>query len=533
MFMWTFKSEHNSNGCIFYLRWFYVLCRKFLAGVRVLLGVDATKLDEHFVLRNEKFSKILFSFPHIGGKMKIHLNRALLKEFFQTASKLVTLDGKILVSLCKGQGGTRVDKPIRRWDNTWQAIEMAAHGGLVLVSVEKFRNDMIPKYKSIGYRGGDSAFHTDGALVHVFSKREPIFPSMEVETILQHLESQILETKFGNLVCNSVYHIKYRNNPFEMEGSAMHYLSEQLRTFIETIRIKVRHISDDDVPLHTQLAIGSPLCYTEGHKVECSLRHTLLDVLDEVLKLWNQAYDEIIMFPGLIFNDLGIDFSCPPLSCHVLLLGDELSGVTEKYIRRMIQLFQKGAMYISVSPFEMAAECNHRITAGKNIFIKNVTQTEVPVKVAQEFSLTVEGSGESRCISASVIHLDQLSELLFDVDNWRQLWTRESCVVFDKNIPLLNHSCFESLAYTCDISFLESPAFSLAKFYTILWEVAGDIIINVEFLNMYESPDGWRSHCYRITYQSFDKALSRKQAIRIQEAVIGKVLCAKLGISIR
>jgi phenylalanyl-tRNA synthetase beta subunit len=132
-----------------------------------------------------------------------------------------------------------------------------------------------------------------------------------------------------------------------------------------------------------------------------------------------------------------------------------------------------------------------------------------------------------------VIHLDQLSELLFDVNNWRQLWAQESCVVFDKNIPLLNQSCFESLAYTCDISFFESPAFSLPKFYSILWQVAGDIIVNVKFLNMYQSPDGWRSRCYRITYQSFDKALSRKQAIRIQEAIIGKVLCIKLGVSIR
>lgn len=499
----------------------------------MLLGVDATKLDEHFVLRNEKFSKIVFNFPHIGGKMKIHLNRALLKRFFQTASKLVTLDGRILVSLCKGQGGTKVDKPLRRWDDTWQVVEMAAHGELVLVSVEKFRNDMIPNYTSIGYRGGGAAFHTDGALVHVFSKREPLYPSMEVETLLQCLESQVLKTKFGNIVSSSVYHFKYRNSPFEMEGSAVHYLSEQLKTFVETVCVKVKHISDADVPLHTELAIDSPVCYTEEHKGECSLRHTLFDVLDEVLKLWTQACDEIIVFPGLIFNHLGADFSCPPLSCHILLLGHELSGVTEQYMRRMLKVFQKDAMYISVSHCEMAAEFNHRVTADKNIFMKNVTQSKVPVKVAQEFLLTIEGSGESRYISGSVIHVDELSKLLFDVNNWRQVWARASCVVFDKNIPLLNHSCFESLAYTCDISFFESPAFSVAKFYDMLWQIAGDIIINVEFLNMYQSSEGWRSHCYRITYQSFDKALSRKQAIKIQEAIIGKVLCAKLGIVIR
>jgi GTP-binding protein len=509
-----------------------MIIRTFLAGVRVLLDVDATKLDEHFVLRYEQFSKIIFNFPHIGGKMKIHLNRVLLKNFFESASKLVTLDGRILVSLCKGQGGTKVDEPIRRWDDTWQVVEMAAYGELVLVSVKKFRNDMIPKYSSIGYRGGGSAFHIDGALVHVFSKREPLYPSMEVETLLQCLKSQVLRTKFGNIVSNSVYPMKYRNSPFEMEGSAMHYLSEQLKAFLETLCDKVRYISDADVPLHTELAVGGPVCYNDDQKVECSLRHSLFDVLDEVLKLWNEAHDKIIVFPGLIFNDLGADFSCPPLSCHILLLGDELSGVTEQCIKRMLKLFQKDAMYISVSHFEMAAEFNHRVTANKNIFI-NISQSEVPIEVAQEFSLTVENSGVSRHILASVINLDHLSKLLFDVNNWRQLWAQESHVVFDKNIPLLNHSCFESLAYTHDISFFESPAFSLAKFYGILWQIAGDIITNVEFLNMYQSPEGWRSLCYRITYQSFDKALSRTKAIRIQKDVIGKVLCAELGISIR
>lgn len=499
----------------------------------MLLDIDATKLDDHPVLRNERFSKIIFNFPHTGGKMKIHLNRALLKRFFQSASELVTLDGRILVSLCKGQGGTRVDKRTRRWDDTWQVVEMAAQGNLVLVSVEQFRSDIFPNYTSVGYRGRDCAFHTDGALVHIFSKREPLYPNTEVEALLQHLEDQMLQTNFGNIICGSVYSIKYRNNPFVKEGSAVHYLSEELKTFVETACVNVRHISDTDIPLHIKLPTGGPVCYTEEQGLECSLRHTLLDVLDEVLALWNQVPDEIIMFPGLVFNDLGTDFSCPPLSCHVLLLGSEMPGVCEQYVRRMLHTFKKEDMYVSVSHFENIAQFGYRFTAGKNIFIKNGTLTDVSVKVAQEFSLIVQGIRESSCISVSVVDIDQLSKLLFDIDNWRQLWTQGSCVVFDKNIPLLRLACFESLSYTHDICFTESPAFSLDKFYRMLWQIAADIITNVEFLNLYESPDGWRSQCYRITYQSFDKALSRQKAIHIQKTVIGKILCIKLGVSIR
>lgn len=498
----------------------------------MLLDVDATKLDEHPALRNERFSKIIFNFPHIGGKMKIHLNRALLKRFFQSASELVTLDGRILVSLCKGQGGTRVDKPVRRWDDTWQVVEMAAQGNLVLISVEQFRSDIFPKYTSVGYRGGDCAFHTDGALVHIFSKREPLYPSTEVEMLVKYLEDQTLQTKFGNITCGSVYGMKYRDNPFVMEGSAVHYLSEEFKTFVETACAKVRHISDTDIPLHTKLPAVGPVCYAEEQGFECSLRHSLLDVLDEVLKLWNQASDEIIVFPGLVFNEVGTDFSCPPLSCHVLLLGS-VCGVSEQYIRRLLQTFKKDVMYVSVSHCENLAEFGHSFNYGKNILIKNGISSDVTVKVAQEFSLTVEGSGELSCVSVSVVHLDQLSELLFDIGNWRQLWAPKSCVLFDNNIPFLSFACFESLAYTYDICFTESPAFSVDKFYSILWQTAADIITNVEFLNLYESPSGWRSHCYRITYQSFDKALSKQKAIDIQETVIGKMMCVKLGVSIR
>lgn len=499
----------------------------------MLLDVDATKLGDHSVLSNEKFSKIIFNFPHVGGKMKIHLNRALLKRFFQSSSELVTLEGRVLVSLCKGQGGTSIDKPVRRWDDTWQVVEMAAHGNLVLVCVEKFRNDIFPKYTSVGYRGGSSAFNIDGALVYVFSKREPLYPSLQVETLVQCLGGEVLQTNFGNFVCQSVYNIKYRNSPFEMKGSAVHYLCEQLKTFAETIYARVRHISDVDVPLHTELPSGGPLCYNEGQGFECSLRHSLLDVLDQVLQLWKQASDDVIMFPGLVFNNMGTDFYCPPLSCHVLLLGHEFQDVTEHYLRRMLDTCKKGAMYISVADLKTAAEFQYRFTSGKDVFIRNDKLSHKPVKVAQEFSFTVESRGGFTCTSLAVIYLDKLSELLFDIDNWRQLWARESNVVLNENIPLFKHSCFDSRAYTFDICFSESSKFSVVEFYNILWQVAADIIIDVEFLNVYESPAGWRSYCYRITYQSFERALSREKAIIIHEAVIGRVLCVKLEVSIR
>ncbi|XP_068989953.1 ferredoxin-fold anticodon-binding domain-containing protein 1 isoform X2 [Neodiprion pinetum] len=141
-------------------------------GARVLLGVDATKLGEHFPLVSEEFDKIIFNFPHTGGKMKINRNRKLLRDFFISAENLIKRNGSILVSLCNGQGGTPADSPQRRWDDSWQIVEMAAYGNFLLTGVQPFSRDELPGYTSVGYRSLEKSFATENLLVHIFQKAE-------------------------------------------------------------------------------------------------------------------------------------------------------------------------------------------------------------------------------------------------------------------------------------------------------------------------------------------------------------------------
>jgi hypothetical protein len=56
-------------------------CRE--AGAVVKHGVDATKIHEVFA--TQAFSRIVFNFPHTGSQ-RVHLNRALLLDFFQSAT---------------------------------------------------------------------------------------------------------------------------------------------------------------------------------------------------------------------------------------------------------------------------------------------------------------------------------------------------------------------------------------------------------------------------------------------------------------
>ncbi|XP_076237924.1 ferredoxin-fold anticodon-binding domain-containing protein 1 homolog [Calliopsis andreniformis] len=136
--------------------------------VRVLFGIDATHLHEHPMLKTESFDKIVFNFPHVGGKMRIEKNRELLKQFFMSAAKSLKSSGSVLVTLCNGQGGTVFDNPQRRWDDSWKVTEMAAHGNFVLNAIEPFVWAHFQNYIVTGYRSLDKSFHCAGALTHIF-----------------------------------------------------------------------------------------------------------------------------------------------------------------------------------------------------------------------------------------------------------------------------------------------------------------------------------------------------------------------------
>lgn len=139
-------------------------------GVIIIHQVDGTNLDqsERFSQLGLKYDVIYFNFPHTGRKSQIKKNRQLVEKFFRSVTKHLAGDGRVVVALCQGQGGTPVDCQKRGYENSWKVVEMAAEAGLILTRVGPFQSVDYPGYLPTGYRGQSKAFLLVGALEHTF-----------------------------------------------------------------------------------------------------------------------------------------------------------------------------------------------------------------------------------------------------------------------------------------------------------------------------------------------------------------------------
>ena len=105
-------------------------------GCQIVEGVDAEKLTLDPRLTGLRFSRIIFMFPHVGGKMKIHRNRALLFNVISSCREMVTDDGEIVITLARGQGGTPAEA--RSPGDTWRLVDTCHEAGCVLTRVQDF-----------------------------------------------------------------------------------------------------------------------------------------------------------------------------------------------------------------------------------------------------------------------------------------------------------------------------------------------------------------------------------------------------------
>jgi phenylalanyl-tRNA synthetase alpha chain len=131
--------------------------------------------------------------------------------------------------------------------------------------------------------------------------------------------------------------------------------------------------------------------------------------------------------------------------------------------------------------------------------------------------------------------LDRLAMALFKIPDIRLLWSQDRrfldqfCEgVVSTFAPFSKHpSCYK------DVSFWVSDRFNRNEALSMMRELAGDLLEQVEIRDIFEHPvTGRVSLLYRLYYRSFERTLTDEEVNPIQEA-IRTMLVVRFGVELR
>ncbi|NXL31972.1 FDXA1 protein, partial [Glaucidium brasilianum] len=136
------------------------------------------------------------------------------------------------------------------------------------------------------------------------------------------------------------------------------------------------------------------------------------------------------------------------------------------------------------------------------------------------------------------LNLDLLAMLICGIPDWRMLWTSETR--FLRQFPKGELRLFKSFSlyppsYVHDVSFWipDGEKFDEVAFHTIARQVSGEMVISLPLIDSFQQPETRRkSLCYRLTFQSCDKALSRREVAEMQ-LLFRKEINQCLGVTLR
>ncbi|XP_075695887.1 ferredoxin-fold anticodon-binding domain-containing protein 1 isoform X1 [Rhinoderma darwinii] len=541
-------------------------------GAVVHFGVDATKLQEYAFLTDQLYDKIIFNFPHCGRKAGVKKNRDLLTNFFYSCAEVLSPAGEIHVALCQGQGGTPADQPKREWHNSWQVVAMAAPAGFILTSVVPFDCDHYCSYQSTGYRSQEKSFHVVGAVKHVFTSSLPLenvtalhiidkLTSVQdpkcIDGVLdrgflgktschpigvlykelikyceQKLPVNVIEDTFpltchnDTCLCRLPYSAKHSNLYFVMH-------SEDTRSSdrSEDFHKKRACFLKQDV-MQAPYSANMHANHTTGLN---HLRPSLTCFIDHIIHRSNQEPHFLTIAGGLVFRKCLISPRTMPVYHEILMLLDYRGDTLTVQLQLLMDTIKTVIDLIGASVISDVTETVNNEKTEDHLSRFSVTFHR---KNEEDYVITISSSGCDQIIGTVkrvlpgdqhkdhgflivALNLDLLAMCLLDIDDWRMLWTEDKRFIeqFHHHLQLFQSFSLYPPYYIHDVSFWVegNSIFDHVEFHTIALQMSKGNIVDIQLLDQYENDEtGKTGLCYRLKYQSCDRALSYRSALAMQ-----------------
>lgn len=549
-------------------------------GVEVRFGVDCTQLAHAFQADDREFDRIYFNFPHCGRKAGVAKNRELLAKFFQSCADVLAKEGEVHVALCRGQGGTPADKPQREWHNSWQVVAMAALGGFILSDVCPFSCEAVPGYKCTGYRSQDRPFHIEGALTYIFTQSLPFessrprtfrvrledrwFYFTEPEALLGKLNRRFLEAPSCHPIrtinekliaeLGKTFPLKRLRCPLPLlsqggpsvlppgtcdllptfwihlheDSSCSELLNGEITQDMEEIpesgseRTLPKSLSRDGCK-----AAQEAIC----EQVKLRLRPSLLVHVEAVIHSPEFLPGSLHVLSGPVFRKCHIlPFTMPAFHETLFILGFNrntkesclpplLGRLKDTLGNSLTQTLQEGSSVSTSVEFVLQPNGKDYIIHVRSLnFGPDCTENVIVGSIVTSAIFKHKHQG---FVFVS-INLDLLVMLAYAISDWRILWTFDNRFLKRFAPGKIEHFKSYSLyppRYVHDVSFwLDAKnAFDELEFHTVARAVSRDTVVSIQFLDRFQHPETQQvSLCYRLTYQTCDKALTPQLAAAMQ-----------------
>ncbi|NWW58906.1 FDXA1 protein, partial [Ifrita kowaldi] len=543
-------------------------------GAEVVFSVDCTKLKEYFLPGKREFDRIYFNFPHCGRKAGVVKNRELLACFFHSCAEVLAEQGEVHVALCNGQGGTPVDQPRREWHNSWQIVAVAAGAGFILSDVHPFKAETIHGYKCTGYRSQDKSFCVEGALNHIFTRSTPPLCLTPVSCRTQlgsqkvsFQVPQVLVDKInrGFLEVNSSHPVRTikeklsagLSQPFPLQNisSCLPLLHQGHLPGVCHSNIFWIALSPAEAPSteETSQGLANAVCFSHfGQDTERNvqegcptpkqlyLRPSLLPHARAITQKGAFSPGTLHVLSGPVFRQCRITPHSMPVFHEMLVVLAVRRGTENSWIQMLVDNIETtmSSLHQAISGVKPSISLQEATSFGTEL--NDFAAFECQLGEIQHFlcvGTDPDPSGscvgvirtapdelkrsELVVVSAS-LNLDLLAMLLCGISDWRMLWTSDRR--FLQQFPEGELRLFKSFSlyppsYVHDVSFWvpDGEEFDEVAFHTLARRVSGEMVVSIQLRDSFQQPGtGRRSLCYRVTFQSCDRALGCREAAEMQ-----------------